>query len=68
MELGANVKATAESKISAGTFAGGVMVSEKVHMYQVDPEGAIVGGRIAGSRYYKDDDLADAPFRLAMGR
>ena len=65
LELGPNAMATGKGQAAVGEFAGGVMVSEGVYMYQVGTEGSIVGGIIKGSKYYQDNELAEAQF-LAM--
>ncbi len=66
LELGGSAMGAGKSKTSVGAIADGVRVSEGVRMYQVDPEGAIVGGVITGSKYYKDNELTEAQSRLAM--
>jgi lipid-binding SYLF domain-containing protein len=56
-EAGANTMAAARTKTRGGALAGAVSVSQGVHMFQVDTEGAIVGVSITGAKFYKDKEL-----------
>ena len=56
-EAGANTMAAAKTKTKGGALAGAVTVSEGVHMFQVDTQGAIVGVSITGAKFYKDKEL-----------
>jgi len=56
-EFGADAMAVAKTKTEGGALAGAVTVSQGVHMFQLNQEGAIVGVSITGAKYYKDDKL-----------
>jgi len=56
-EFGADAMAVAKTKTEGGALSGAVTVSQGVHMYQLNQEGAIVGVSITGAKYYKDTKL-----------
>jgi lipid-binding SYLF domain-containing protein len=56
-EFGANAMAVARTETEGGALAGAVTVSEGVHLYQLDQDGAVVGVSITGAKYYKDSKL-----------